>query len=195
MTYRDSDGWYLPSRIPQHAAPFGFARPLRHRAHLAIRLFVTAGSWAAGLCLIIGLVVFVSNATAADKGKHAGASSQGANQLRSGDPTTHFPQAQSGPLQPLPYTFSGHATTTSATFAIPGGHRLMIRWSYQCQASDSSTQFTILDVLLRGGQPRPGPAFIGSGISGEGTIALPRGSRTHYLLISSTCTWRIKVRS
>jgi len=195
MTYRDSDGWYLPSRIPQHAAPFGFSRPLKRRAHVALRLFVTAGTWAAGLCLVIGLVVFVSNATAADKGKNAGASSQGVDQLRSTNPITDVPQARPGRLHALPYSFTGHATTTSATFAIPSGHRLMIRWSYRCQASDSSRQFTIQDVLLRSGQPRPGPAFIGSGLSGQGTIALPRGSRTHYLMISSTCAWRIKVRS
>jgi len=199
MTYRDSDGWYLPSRIPQHAAPFGFARPLRHRAHLAIRLFVTAGIWAAGLCLVIGLVVFVSNATAADKAKNAGAnrnaSQLGVPQGPRTDPTTPFPQAQPGRPHPLPYKFTGHGTTTSARFAVPVGHRLMIRWSYRCQTGTTTSQFTFEDVLLTSGKTTPGPAVDGSGLSGQGTIALPRGARTHYLMISSTCSWKIKVRS
>src|ERR1700691_6166024 len=71
-TYHDSDGWPKPLRAPQHAAaPF---RPslTRLQAHRALRVFVTAGTWAAGLCLVIGAIAIV--VSAASRGSVAPAS-------------------------------------------------------------------------------------------------------------------------
>src|ERR1700723_2290776 len=60
--YHDSDGWPKPLRAPQHAAaPIGPSLT-RLQAHRALRLFVSAGTWAAGLCLVIGSIAIVVSA-------------------------------------------------------------------------------------------------------------------------------------
>ena len=60
MTYQAPDGWRLPPSNPQHATPADGSAHLSSRAHRALRLFVTAGAWGAGLCLIIGSVALVA---------------------------------------------------------------------------------------------------------------------------------------
>jgi hypothetical protein len=69
-TYRDPDGWPRPQRLPQHAAaPFARSSPYRLQASRALRLLGLAGTWAAGLCLVIGAIALV--ASAASPGKTA----------------------------------------------------------------------------------------------------------------------------
>jgi hypothetical protein len=59
----DPDGWPIGPHTPQHAAAqFRLGSPATAHAHRALRLFVSAGVWGAGLCLVIGLLVLVISA-------------------------------------------------------------------------------------------------------------------------------------
>jgi hypothetical protein len=67
-TYRDPDGWPRPQRLPQHAAaPFARSSPYRLQASKALRLAMLAGTWAAGLCLVIGSIALVASAASPSK--------------------------------------------------------------------------------------------------------------------------------
>jgi hypothetical protein len=67
-TYRDPDGWPRPQRLPQHAAaPFARSSPHRLQASRALRLLGLAGTWAAGLCLVIGAIALVASAASPGK--------------------------------------------------------------------------------------------------------------------------------
>jgi hypothetical protein len=58
MTSHDPDGWR--PHPPQHAVSSSWIAPASRHAHRALRLFVTAGTWGAGICLLIGLMVFLA---------------------------------------------------------------------------------------------------------------------------------------
>src|ERR1019366_9613431 len=64
MTHQAPSRWQPPRRNPQHGAAAGHAPPSpRDHVRRALRLIVTAGSCAAGLCLVVGLVALVAAVT------------------------------------------------------------------------------------------------------------------------------------
>jgi hypothetical protein len=191
MTYRDSDGWRLPARVPQHAAPFGYSDPLRGHTRRALRLFVTAGTWAAGLCLVIGSIVLV--ATAAGPGsavpKLAAARQPSPTAGQAGrDPAKVSGSGSTGPA-PVLAAFSGQGNRTTRHFRVRAHARWELRWSYSCPAGVADGQLVVEDAGAAG---RGGASIDQTGISGAGSIWLGPGKATHYLIVISTCSWSMK---
>jgi hypothetical protein len=215
MKYHDPAGWQRPCRAAQHAAPFRLSSSVRRQAHAALRLFVTAGTGAAGLCLIIGLVVLLTHAAApgararqlaaAGRPTAPATRSQRAQVHRAGDADS---RAASQALSPsLAATgkngrapdrviaeFAGRGNQVTRQFSVKTGARLELRWSYICPAGLPLDQLIVEDA---GGTPR-GHASLGESIDatatgGSGaTWVVPSGD-SHYLVVISTCSWHMKV--
>jgi hypothetical protein len=205
-TYHDSDGWPRPLRAPQHAAaPFGPPLLARLQAHRALSLFVTAGTWAAGLCLVTGAIAIV--VSAASPGKVATtseASSQHltAGSLRNGRPLAAVSgRADPSASRPAPdhsrtagqfrriVRFTGHGDETTREFQIRSASRWQIQWAYTCPASLRTGLLVVEDA---------DPGAVGASISeagtaGSGATWLRASARDHRLVVISTCSWTLKV--
>jgi|HubBroStandDraft_2_1064218.scaffolds.fasta_scaffold200279_1 hypothetical protein len=191
MTYRDSGRWRLPARSPQHASPFGYSAPVRRHAHRALRLFVTAGTWAAGLCLVIGSIVLVATAAGPERAQpdltaarqaspRAGLASKAPAKV-SGHGTTGSGQVVAA--------FSGRGNLTTGHFRVRPHARWELRWSYSCPAGITEGQLVVADA---GASGHGGASIDQTGISGAGSIWLGPGKTTHYLVVISTCSWSMK---
>jgi hypothetical protein len=203
-TYHDFDGWPRPLRAPQHAAArFGSASPVWLRAHLVLRLFGTAGLWAAGLCLVIGSIVLV--VSQARPGKLAPVSvttTTGAGPGKQAAAGAHPRRTVTTPARPAPATrhmpagtervlaaFAGHGDKTTAAFRTAAAGSWQIRWSYACAAAMRAGLFVVEDA----GPGAIGASITQSGVAGHGTTSLGAGSRAHHLIVISTCSWTMKV--
>ena len=178
MTSRDPGDWRLPRWTPRHAAPFGFATPLRWQAHKALRLFVTTGSWAAGLCLVIGLIVLVASASAPGRAAPRLAS---ARQADASDPAAPAPAAH------VLATFTGRGNRTTPTFTVRAHDRWQLRWSYRCPGHPGQ-----LIVADSDGAGTSGASIDQTGIGGTGSTWLTSSRSRHYLIVISTCSWTMK---
>ena len=204
--YHDSDGWPRRLRAPQHAAaPFGPAPLARLQTHRALRLFVTAGTWAAGLCLVIGAIVLV--VSAASPGKVATTSATSAEHLTAGSLNDGRPRAaasgrphvsasrpapdhgRSGSPPHLIVRFAGYGDETTREFHIHSATRWQIQWAYTCPARMRTGLLVVEDAA---------PSSVGASISeagtaGRGATWLPASARQHRLVVISTCSWTMKV--
>ena len=209
MSYRDSEAWREPSRAPQHASQSGYSgpvlfrwlgvpRPVSRQAHQALKLLVTAGIWAAGLCLVIGSIALVVSSAGAG---HAGASriadaadhDDSDRPVPSGAASPYPDRDRESPSYRVVAAFSGRGNATTRLFSVPAGSRWEVRWAYTCLAGPLSGQFIVADEGAAHGRPALGPSISQSGASGHGTAWLsPRGAQ-HYLLVISTCSWRMSV--
>jgi len=199
-TYHDFDGWPRPMRAPQHAAvPFGQSSAARIRAHRALRVFGTAGLWAAGLCLVVGAIVLVvsqarpgrltpaaaTTSTRTDAGRH------GARQphpARHATPPASLRAADRGAAARVLAALSGHGDMSTHTFRTSAARGWQIRWTYSCAAS-SAGQFLVADA----GSGGAGTSISQSGVAGQGITSLSPSGRTHQLIVISTCSWTMKV--
>jgi hypothetical protein len=206
--YHDSDGWPRPVRGPQHAAaPFRQSSPVRARAHRALRLFGTAGLWAAGLCLVIGsIVLVVSQAT---PGKLAPVSVTTKTRAGTGRPTRAGPRpgrTVTPPARPAPRhtpairpgsartervlaAFAGRGDATTAAFRTAAAGGWQIRWSYACPAAVPAGLFVVEDA----GPGAIRASITQSGVAGHGITSLGAGAGAHRLIVISTCSWTMKV--
>jgi hypothetical protein len=192
MTHRDSDQWRLPPRAPQHAVPVEFSRPLRGHAHRALRLFVIAGTWAAGLCLVIGSIVLVTAATGHSRGQPALAMA-GQTSLATGNASRLAVaglanRPEHGGFDVIA-RFSGHGDETTRQFRIRPHLRWELRWTYSCPAGMAAGQLIVEDA---GSTETNGASIDQTGISGAGATWLNSAVPRHSLVVISTCSWTMK---
>jgi hypothetical protein len=188
MTYHDSGGWRLSRRAPQHAAALRLASPLRSHVQRALRLFVTAGMWAAGLCLVIGLIVLVATAAAPGSGQSTLAAARQAPAVGRADTLTARP-ASTGHVtaERVLGAFSGRGNVTTRQFSVKPHKRWELRWSYLCPAQ--AGQLIVEDA---DGSSAGGASIDQSGISGTGATWLTSARTKHQLVVISTCSWTMK---
>jgi hypothetical protein len=212
MSYHDPDGWPAPPRrAPQHAAaPFSVSSPLRQQAHRALRLFVTAGTWAAGLCLVIGLLVLVASAARPGRIGHfsTASSAQSATRRHRGAPATGGSAADrpgrawsgtgrqdaggdagaSGQDRQIA-EFTGHGDQTTRQFTLDNTTRWQLEWSYSCPAGQASGLLIVEDT----NGTAVAQSIDQSGLAGHGDTWLHPDGASHHLLVFSTCSWTMKV--
>jgi hypothetical protein len=200
MTYRDSDGWRLTSPLAQHAAPLPITSPVRHHTQKALRLFVTAGTWAAGLCLVIGSIVLVVKA--AGPGRGAGSAT---------DSSVHTPVPGNDTVASAGYgiktgssaarasyhqlaQFAGRGNDITRRFLVKAGTGWQLKWSYSCPAGTRNDQLTVKDAASAPpGRRALAMAISAAGIHGHGTIWFDPNGTSHDLIVLSNCSWTMKV--
>jgi hypothetical protein len=210
MSYQAPDGWRLPARTPQHAtAPGGSGigsgiggrgrgrdgggecagrgTPLRVHAHRALRLAATAGAWAAGLCLVVGLIALVAG-TASPAGTTHVSPAAGIRRLPPGrlpgSDTGH--RAGGGGAWPT-RTFRGAGSATTGPFTVTPRSRYQLRWSYSCPAG-----LTRGHLLIRE-SGTAGVSVTAAGAAGSGSTWAWAPSAAHYLVVVANCAWVIQV--
>lgn len=185
MSYRAPDGWRLPVRAPQHGATAGGATPLRIHAHRALRLAWTAGAWAAGLCLVVGLIALVAGMASPAGTTHV-APAAGIHRL----PPAPVPGGDAGPRAGggwLTRTFRGTGNATTGLFTVTPRSRYQLRWSFSCPARVPRGH-----LLIREG----GTAAVSvtaAGTAGSGSMWAWAPTAGHYLVVIASCAWVIEV--
>jgi hypothetical protein len=200
MTYQAPEGWRLPPRGAQHAAPFGTTTPLLVHAHRALRLFVTAGAWAAGLCLVIGLVALVAATAGPASGTHVAAAA-GASRLSSGTSGrtgagsggrhdgAHGQAAGGHRTHGMVRTFAGTGNLTTSAFSVATPSRWELRWAYQCPPGAPRGRL----VIREGGAENGGVSVAAAGAAGSGSTSTYSTSASHYLVVLANCAWTVRV--
>lgn len=196
MTHRDLTGWNLPSRRPRHAAPPSFSAPARRQAHRALRLFVTAGLWAAGLCLVVGSIVLVASSAATSTHPSAADSAERSAALsRSMQPTIASLAGIARSERTTPThavaSFAGHDDATTRQFRLRTGARWALRWSYRCHAGDGG--LLVAESTVSGQEARTAASISWTGPVGSGENWLEPSSGSHDLVVLSACWWRVRV--
>jgi hypothetical protein len=193
MTYQTPDGWRLPPRCPQHAAPFGSSTPLRIHTHRALRLFVTAGAWAAGLCLVVASVALVAKAAGPARATHVTSTAH-----HYGVPSGRLPghagtggrSAPAGGAHDVLRTFAGTGNRITSQFTVAAAHsRWELRWSYQCTGNASADRL----IIMEGNAARSGVSVDAAGAEGQGTTWAYSDAGTHYLVVTTNCAWTARV--
>jgi hypothetical protein len=192
MTYQTPEGWRLPPRCPQHAAPFGSSTPLRFHTHRALRLFVTAGAWAAGLCLIVASVALVAKAAGPGRATHV-TSAAHQNRMPSGQLSGHAgtggQSAPAGGAHDVLRTFAGTGNRVTSQFTVAAQGRWELRWSYQCAGHASADRL----IIMEGNAAHSGVSVDAAGAEGEGSTWAYSDAGTHYLVVTTNCDWTAKV--
>lgn len=187
MTYHTPDGW-RPPHGPQHAAPFGSSTPLRVHAHRALRLFVAAGAWGAGLCLVVGLVAMVAGA---DRATPISAQAGDYRAPQDRDPAQGPPRSvrpTGGRLEAV-RTFDGTGDLTTPPFRVAADGRWELEWSYSCPARTPGGHLIIREGDAAGG----GISVAASGTAGHGSTWTYSDGASHYLVVITNCGWTVKV--
>lgn len=199
MTYQAPEGWRLPPRGAHHAAPFGSTIPLLVHARRALRLFVTAGTWAAGLCLVIGLVALVAGAAGPHSATHVTAAA-GASRLGPADATgragpggrQHGGRAgQSGgrPGRPVLRTFAGTGNRITSAFSVAAPGRWVLQWFYRCPAGTPGGRL----IIREGGADSDGVSVDAAGPAGRGSSSTYSTTAGHYLVVTTSCSWNVRI--
>jgi hypothetical protein len=179
-SFPDSEGWPRPLRAPQHAAaPFTLSARTRQRLHRALRLFVTAGTWAATLCLVVGAIVLVVSAASPGRVDPVAATSATGQGARP-------PAARPAHVVA---SFAGYGDRTSRSFRVDQTAAWQIRWSYRCPASLHSG-LLVVEVADPGAV---GAAISEAGAGGRGSTSIRPGGQAHHLVVISSCAWTMKV--
>lgn len=200
MTYRDSGSLRAPTRPPQHAAPFDtsgrglISGRLRHphphqgQAHQALRLVVTAGMWAAGLCLVIGSIALVVAAAGPNQsGSRLAAQSGPASQAG----TAPEPRPGLAPGSQTLAAFAGRGNATTRQFSVAARSQWLLRWRYSCPAGLRTGQFIVAGTAAN--EQVLGASVTENGSSGHGTSGLSLAAGRHSLVVISTCSWTMTV--
>jgi hypothetical protein len=185
MTYPAPGRWQFPVHGSHHAAPFGNATPMRIHAHRALRLLAVAGTWAAGLCLVIGSVALVAETAGPASATHV-STAAGVHHLRHGKLAGHGGRARS-----LARTFRGTGNQTTGAFTVAVNHRWGLRWSYACPGRARPGNL----LIREGGAGNRGVSVSASGAAGAGSTWAYSQAAGHYLVVISNCTWTIRVTS
>jgi hypothetical protein len=188
MTYQTPHGWRVTARGPLHAASAGspaYLR-LRLRLHKALRLFVAAGAWGAGLCLIIASVALVAEASGSGSPDHVTATSR-AYHLKQGGPADR--QAPSQPIRVTLARFAGTGGTVTRAFRVASASRWQLTWSYHCAEAQPAGQLQI----RQGGAAGGGLIVSAAGRAARGSTWTYSTASTHYLVVTTGCAWTIEV--
>jgi hypothetical protein len=181
-SFPDPDGWPRPLRAPQHAAaPFALSVHARQQVHRALRLFVTGGTWAAGLCLVIGVIVLVVSA----------ASPSGLDPTAAASPAGTKAARADAPAAPSPHVigaFAGYGDRSTRSFRIDGARPWLLLWSYTCPAKRAG--LLVVEVANPGAV---GAAVSQSGAGGRGVTLINPDGPSHHLVVISSCSWTVKV--
>jgi hypothetical protein len=185
MTYQAPDGWQFPVHGTHHAAPFGHSTPVRLHTRRALRLVATAGTWAAGLCLVIGSIALVAEAAGPTSTTHVTAAARVAGLHHAGppDPAGHSAAA------PVTRTFTGTGNRTTSQFTVAPDSRWELRWSYACPARAPGGHL----IIREGGAGNAGVAVSAGGASGAGRAWTYSPGSAHYLVVLASCSWTIRV--
>jgi hypothetical protein len=193
MTYQAPDGWRMaPPPCPQHAAPFASA-PVSVHVHRALRLFVTVGAWAAGLCLIVGSVALVAEAAGPSATMHEAAAlghyPQRAAQLsgHGRSPAARRPARRWVPGDRLG-TFAGIGSQTTGRFLVAAHSRWELQWSYTCTAAAPGGR-----LIIREGNGSGGVSVAATGAAGHGSTWTYSDLSAHYLVVLTSCVWAVEV--
>lgn len=182
MTYPAPDRWQFSVHGSHHAAPFGNATPMRIHAHRALRLLAVAGSWAAGLCLVIGSVTLVAETAGPASATHV-STAAGVRHLRN----KALPaRGRSGALT---RTFRGTGNQTTGQFTVAVDRRWALRWSYACPARARAGHL----LIREGDAGTAGVSVTASGSAGAGRTWTYSQAPAHYLVVITDCTWTIQV--
>jgi hypothetical protein len=156
--------------------------PARQQVHRALRLFVTAGPWAAGLCLVIGAIVLVVSAVSPSKLDPVAATS-----------STRLKAEQAGPPAGRPADviarFAGYGDLTSRSFRVDKAAAWHLQWTYTCPAR-LRVGLLVVEVADPGAI---GATISQSGTAGRGDTSINPDGRTHRLVVISSCSWTMKV--
>ena len=171
MTHQAPSRWQPPRRNPQHGAAAGHAPPSpRDQVRRALRLIVTAGSCAAGLCLVVGLVALVAAVTKPQPSRPTNiaataSGARGTTKLPYQPPpalvdAAHPDHGGRGPslLHPAPgaraavlAALAGSGNAVTPQFSI-SGIAWRLSWSCRCGAARAGRQLIVREV------PAAGPA-------------------------------------
>jgi hypothetical protein len=220
-TFQDRNGWSTPPRAPLHAAPQpATASTAGLRASRALRLFATAGVWAAGLCLVVGLLVLVASAVSPGRatrlatdsspaGRGASppdpaASRDGDHQAgdRASSSRTHAAGPRDG-QSPDPPRTDGRAASASRRVAKFSGQGDLTTPAFTVSAKGDwqiawsyrcpATLPVGVLVVADAAPGTVGATINESGSSGRGDTWLHADGRRHRLVVISTCSWTMKV--
>ena len=187
MTYQPPFGSSQPHRAPQHAAPLGLKSPLRQHIRRALRLVMAAGTGGAGLCLVVGAVALVASVTEPAVATHAAATPRpyAAGQYSLGGASARAAPGRRGIL-----VFTGHGSGNTGQFMIGSTGTWRLDWSYSCKAFGQQAGF----IVGEDGTGTVGGIRLDEvGASGHGAASAHEDAGTHYLAVTSECTWMIKV--
>jgi len=227
MTYRDFGYGREPARVPHHAAPSGLPAPsffsgrlrpsvpFRRRTRRALRFVITAGMWAAALCLVISSLALVVAAATPGHPRHLTSAEQGLKLAHPSPGVLSAPGTASSPAAGRPDAspssgshnrttashsashvlamFTGRGSTITRNFRVAGPHRWAVHWSYACPTRLNAGQFIVEDAEIMGRTTRVGSSLDENGIRGSGTTWLRPGPRNHFLVVVSSCSWTMQV--
>lgn len=199
MTRQGSYRRPQPPRIPLHAAPAG-------QRQRVLRLFIAAGTGAAGLCLVIGSVALVASAggrprsTTVTSASHLSPARPSPARLSparlspartahgGSTPGLHGPRLSSAHGRTI-LSSAGRGAGTSRRFTISGTGTWQLKWSYyDCSAQGGKGEFVVTETGTV-----PGASLSEFGTAGHGTAWAYRDKGSHHLVIRSECAWRIAV--
>jgi hypothetical protein len=188
MTYHTPHGWRVTAHGPLHAASAGSPATLRLRLrlHKALRLFVAAGAWGAGLCLIIASVALVAEASGSGSPDHVTATSRSYH-LKQGGPAG-TPTARQ-PSRVTLARFADTGDTVTRAFRVASASRWQLSWSYRCAAGQPGGQLQI----RQGGAAGGGLIVSAAGRAARGSTWTYSTASTHYLVVTTGCAWTIEV--
>lgn len=182
-SFPDSDGWPRPLRAPQHAAaPFALSTHTRQQVHRALRLFVAVGTWAAGLCLVIGVIVLVVSTASPGKLDPTAVTSRASTKAVRAD----APAARSVRVIGA---FAGYGDRTSRSFRIDDARPWQLQWSYTCPVK-LHVGLLVVKVANPGAV---GATISQSGAGGRGATSISPDGPIHHLVVISSCSWTMKV--
>jgi hypothetical protein len=172
--YETPGRWRLDRRGAQHAAGFDSSAPLRRHGGRALRLIVTAGAWGAGLCLVVGMVTMVAQASVPKHSRPSDSDSAGGS-------------ANSAAYVQYIKRINGTGLGASP-FAIAANSRWELTWSYHCQDAGRRGHLVISEPYSR-----TGVRVSAAGTGGHGTVWTYSERSDHMLVISGNCPWTVTV--
>src|SRR5690242_16158035 len=182
-------------------------------AHRLMRLAVAGGVVAAGLCLVLGMLVLVvtvgsSGGVPAEPDSAAGSVRQVSNVHRTGSPhPSHRPREVHGALTPAGRTiaaFHGANQPAHADFKVSSPGTWGLQWAFACRdgrsdpsgrdgGSGQAGRTGSLVVTEIGRASRDNVEIDASGRTGRGATWAFRDAGDHSLAIVSNCSWSIRI--
>ena len=186
MTFQAPSGWQFPAHGTHDAAPFGHSTPMRMHSRRALRLMVTAGTWAAGLCLVIGSIALVAETAGPTSMTHVTTT---AGVARANRTAPQAPAGNGAAPVPVTRTFTGTGNQTTSQFTTAPHSRWELRWSYSCPGRAPAGHL----IIREGDAGNDGVSVFADGPAGAGGSWTYSAAAAHYLVVLASCTWRIQV--
>jgi hypothetical protein len=161
-----------------------------------LRLFVAAGAWLSGLCLILGSVALVAGAAGPAGATHLKAppgfrlrADTGGWPAQSLRPVIPSPPVGSGGATVVLHTFGGTGDRTTGRFKVAPHRGWELTWSYSCAPRVRHGR-----LIIREGNPAKGGVRVdAAGSAGRGSTWTYSNVGTHYLVVTTNCGWTARV--